>query len=130
MIAKYVHEYATDWDLCLDDIQLQYNIRPQETLGFSPFEMIFGQKPRLPATMVSNELHEYLDERKARINQRQNKVVKRRRTIQRAKMRSIKTKILVGDVVFYKNLFRKNKLDDKWSGPYIVVKAFDCEIFK
>jgi hypothetical protein len=126
IISKYVHEFQMEWDTCLEDIQFQYNIRPQESLGFSPFELLYGRKPNMPVMMNTSDLHEYANERKSRISNRQMDVLKKKREIQRRNAKSIKTRICIGDVVYYKNLSRKTKFDEKWIRPYVVVKVLKC----
>jgi hypothetical protein len=89
------------------DIQFQYNIRPQETLGYSPFELFYGRKPNLPGFMQSSERHEYPNERIVRINKAQQEVMNKRRSIQRKSSKVLKTKLSIGDVILYKNLTKK-----------------------
>jgi hypothetical protein len=48
IIAKYMMDFKVNWDECLQTIRFHYNIRPQENIGFSPFELIFGRKPNTP----------------------------------------------------------------------------------
>ena len=37
-----------DWDSWLDSMTLAYNTSKQESLGVSPYEVVFGRTPRLP----------------------------------------------------------------------------------
>lgn len=41
---------ATDWDRHLPWLLLGYNCSPQQSTGYSPYELVFGAPPRLPAT--------------------------------------------------------------------------------
>ena len=130
IISKYIHENKTTWDKCLQDIRFQYNIRPQENLGFSPFELVFGRSPSIPVMLHSSNRSEYPMERNQRINKRQEDVMRKKRVAQRKARRIIDTKVKIGDVVLYKNLHKANKFDEKWIGPYIVVNVSKSGSFK
>lgn len=89
IISKFIFERKLDWDKCMMDIQFQYNIRPQETLGFSPFELLYGRKPKLPGFLKNMDRHEHSDERVKRINYQQQEVMKRRRKIQQRNAKNL-----------------------------------------
>ena len=52
MIRSVVTEYNDAWDECLPWILFAYREIPVETLGFSPFELLFGRDPRGPLTLL------------------------------------------------------------------------------
>ncbi|KAM0685437.1 hypothetical protein COBT_003353, partial [Conglomerata obtusa] len=66
-------------------------------------------------------------ERINKINKFQENVMWDRRDKQKIKFNPIKhqNKINVGDMVHYKNFLRKDKLDPKWCGPFIVQSTND-----
>ena len=123
IISKYVFKYECDWDDCLSTIRFQYNIRPQEGLGYSPFELLFGRKPNTPFLKIKSGQEESPDERIKRISERQKTVMDKRRTLQKMKVKKNKNILKVKDVVLYRNILRKGKLEPRWKGPYIVIKV-------
>lgn len=123
IIAKYVHKEGCEWDDCLPVIRFQYNIRPQENIGYSPFELLYGRKPNTPFLLNNEKRNENFMERIERINKRQVEVLEKRRKEQKLKTKERKTNFNLGDVVLYKNILRKGKLEQKWIGPYIVIKV-------
>lgn len=48
ILAKNAHQNQEKWDPYLDIICFNYNIKFQESLGCSPFELLFGRLPFLP----------------------------------------------------------------------------------
>ena len=46
MIRKFVHEDARNWHQWLDPLLFAVREVPQASTGFSPFELIYGRKPR------------------------------------------------------------------------------------
>ena len=48
IISSFVSQHRDDWDLWIDIAVYAYNTSPQESTGFSPFELVFGHPARLP----------------------------------------------------------------------------------
>ena len=48
ILSSFVSEHKDDWDLWIDIAVYAYNTSPQESTGFSPFELVFGHPARLP----------------------------------------------------------------------------------
>ena len=48
MLAAFVSKCQDDWDLWLDPMVFAYNSSRQESLGISPYEVLFGRTPRMP----------------------------------------------------------------------------------
>ena len=46
MIRKFVHEDARNWHQWLDPLLFAVREVPQASTGFSPFELLYGRKPR------------------------------------------------------------------------------------
>ena len=46
MIRKFVHEDARNWHQWLDPLLFAVPELPQAATGFSPFELLYGRKPR------------------------------------------------------------------------------------
>ena len=130
IISKYVEENGVEWDECLNTIRFHYNIRPQESLGFSPFELIFGRKPNTPIMEMKSKDNESCSERVKRINNRQLDVMNKRREIQKKKVKELKYKLVTGDFVLYKNRNRNSKFDAKWIGPYVINRLEVLDVIK
>lgn len=52
MIRKHVHNRALDRDLSLQTLLFLYQTIPLTSLGFSPFEVMFGGDVMTPVTVV------------------------------------------------------------------------------
>ena len=48
MLAAFVSKRQDDWDLWLDPMVFAYNSSRQDSLGISPYEVLFGRTPRMP----------------------------------------------------------------------------------
>lgn len=45
MIHKFIHDNSLNWDKWLDSVLFTVREVPQASMGFSPFELLFGRKP-------------------------------------------------------------------------------------
>ena len=53
-ISHYVNEFHNDWDQYISAIQLAYRSTPAEnSVGYSPFFLLYGRKARLPLNATS-----------------------------------------------------------------------------
>ena len=48
MLSSFVSSRQDDWDLWVDSVVYAYNTSLHESLGLSPYEVVFGRTPRLP----------------------------------------------------------------------------------
>ena len=48
MLVKYIKDNKASWDELLDTCTFAYNTAEHESTKFSPFELMFDQKPLLP----------------------------------------------------------------------------------
>jgi hypothetical protein len=48
MLRAYVNDKGTDWDQHLPLAELAYNTAVQDSTGFTPFSLSYGENPRLP----------------------------------------------------------------------------------
>ena len=48
MLTAFSSKHKDDWDLWLDSVVFAYNTSRHESLGISPYEMVFGRLPRMP----------------------------------------------------------------------------------
>ena len=137
MLRKLCSERPKDWDRYLPAILFAYREVPQSSLGFSPFELLYGRTVRGPMTILkelwSNEtdspeikttyqyivdLRERLDETcKLAQNELSKSQVKGKKYFDRkAKPR----KFNAGDQVLVLLPMESNKLLVKWQGPFKV----------
>ena len=60
MLAIYVNKDQNDWDQHLSKLAFAYNTAEHKTTKFTPFELIFLRKPKLPIDLFINE-HELVE---------------------------------------------------------------------
>ena len=52
MIRCFIEENLEDWDELLAPLAFAYNTAVHSTTKVSPFEMVYGRKPRLPIDLI------------------------------------------------------------------------------
>uniref|UniRef100_A0A8C3P213 Gypsy retrotransposon integrase-like protein 1 n=1 Tax=Chrysemys picta bellii TaxID=8478 RepID=A0A8C3P213_CHRPI len=55
MVHKFVNEHSSDWDLVLQQLLFIYRAVPHPSLGFSPFELIYGHEVKGPLQLVKQQ---------------------------------------------------------------------------
>ena len=55
MLKKFVSRNQKDWDQYLPYLLFAYREVPQETTGFSPFELLYGRRVRGPLDVLREE---------------------------------------------------------------------------
>ncbi|KAL4240541.1 hypothetical protein ACF0H5_001333 [Mactra antiquata] len=135
MLRTLEPEKKSDWKSYIASLVFAYNATKHETTGFSPFELMFGRKPRLPIdTMFSvddvNSLKsEYVKDLQVKMQLSQDiatKVSEKSREKQK-KLYDKKAKAVnlkVGDQVLVKILAFSgpHKLSDKYEDKLYVIK--------
>lgn len=135
-LKNYLRAYANfdrdNWDDWLKFGTFAFNTTPHSATKISPYELLFGRKPNLPAGMsgtpeILYNYDDYLAEIKHKL-QNANRVAQD--NLQLAKLRSKKyydkntetTTYNVGDMVLLKANHNKigRPLFEKWAGPYLV----------
>ncbi|XP_033729482.1 uncharacterized protein LOC117318627 [Pecten maximus] len=148
MLRKMSAERPKDWDRYLNSLLFAYREVPQESLGFSPFEMLYGRAVRGPMMILKELLtkeipddeikttYQYVIDLKEKMEEtcqiamehlKDAKVVQRRHFNRRAKSRELKA----GDKVLVLLPTKANKLLLQWRGPFEVIEkvgAFDYRI--
>ncbi|CAM4532736.1 unnamed protein product [Lepidochelys kempii] len=141
MLKTFMNQHPQDWDKYLPHVLFAYREVPQESAGFSPFELLYGRRVRGPLDLMRDEwegkatpdgesvvenvliFRERLAELMglARENlaraQRKQKVWYDRTARARA--------YATGDPVMVLIPVRKNKLQAAWEGPFKVVKQLN-----
>ena len=54
MLRKICSEKPKDWDRCIPALLFAYREAPQESLGFSPFELLYGRTVRGPMAILKD----------------------------------------------------------------------------
>lgn len=142
MLGTLAEEQKTRWKDHLQAMVFAYNCTRSETTGHSPFELMFGRTPRIPADVKfglrekedGKTYNEYIEDLRSKM-QEAYKIVKSsiEKTQGRSKARydeKMKGVALeVGDSVLVKKVRfgeGKHKLADKWEETvYIVIKKKD-----
>lgn len=78
ILSKTVHKYPKRWDTYLRIIKFNYNIRYQESIKSSPFQLLYGRHPNLPNIMLQNKQEELSIERIKRIAKFQEEIMQKR----------------------------------------------------
>ena len=133
-LTEYLKQYvkkAKEWPKWLPICQLAYNCAEHETHSFSPHELVFGRKARIPSSFpIGQEFlsyHEYLDDTTRNINELQ--TLAALNSVQ-AKFKSkyyydrrLNTKhFRVGEMVYCLKEPKKGKLASEWIGPFEIIK--------
>jgi hypothetical protein len=53
MIKTSINDQHSNWDEILPQLQYAYNVSVHSTTGVTPFFMMFGREPKLPADLIS-----------------------------------------------------------------------------
>ena len=146
MLKKFVSRSQKDWDEYLPYLLFAYREVPQETTGFSPFELLYGRCVRGPLDVLREDwtgdketavpVATHVLEMRERLAEMTELVAKHTTVSQRkqkqqydknAKSRSFQT----GDQVLVLLPLAANRLKLQWTGPYKVTRkvgAVDYEI--
>ncbi|CAM4553814.1 unnamed protein product [Lepidochelys olivacea] len=141
MLKTFMNQHPQDWDKYLPHLRFAYREVPQESTGFSPFELLYGRRVRGPLDLMRDEWEgkatpdgetvvEYVlifRERLAELMGLARENLARAQRKQKvwydrtARARAYAT----GDQVMVLIPVRKNKLQAAWEGPFKVVKQLN-----
>ncbi len=139
-ISHYVNEYHNDWDQYITAIQFAYRSTPAEnSVGFSPFFLLYGREARLPldVTLLSKcnypdrSLREHIQGLVSQLEivreiSKQHTERNQSKMKERYDMRTKDVPYEVGDLVWVYIPALQQGLSKKlmkfWSGPYLLVK--------
>ena len=143
MLGTLEHERKRDWKKYLPSLVYAYNATKHESTGYTPFELMFGRKAKLPIDSVfhldnredtiTSDYVKDLKERLETSHEIANKALQKARQKQKTQYdkKAKATTILVGDTVLVKILAYegKHKIADKFEiDTYKVVSQPDEEI--
>lgn len=138
MLRKVSTNRPREWDRLLPSILFAYRELPQDTLKFSPFELVYGRTARGPMSILKDlyirrdleeevkSAYQYVTDLEQRIvdavhvaqgHYQLSAAESQERSAQKTVMRTLK----VGDKVLIFLPLTKNKLLMQWKGPYEVV---------
>lgn len=139
MLKKMCEEQPTQWDRYISPLLFAYREAKQESLGFSPFEIIYGKSVRGPLTILKElwtkdvpqdevkttyqyviDLNQRLEETMKLAQSELRKSQKKYRHYANQKTRDRQFK--VGDKVLLLLPTDNNKLLMQWKGPYDVTE--------
>ena len=143
MLRKVSADQPKKWDRLLPGVLFAYREVPQATTGLSPFEMVYGIKPRGPLSLLrdlwlqpdyddieSKTHYQYVLDLKQRIESncelacvrtKEQQALSKHYYDQKSKVRSLS----VGDEVLLFLPTSASKLLAKWKGPYKVVEKVE-----
>ena len=144
MLKKVVHANPEQWDRYIPALLFAYRELPSESTGFSPFELLYGRRPRGPIDLLariwsgdqeedqSKPLYQYVSDLKSIL---QESISVATENIQAAARRYKATfdkqtqvrSFQVGDEVLVLLPSDTNKLLMQWKGPYVVKEVHGCD---
>ncbi|CAM4574270.1 unnamed protein product [Lepidochelys olivacea] len=136
MIRKFVNEHSNDWDLVLQQLLFAYRAVPHPSLGFSPFELVYGREVKGPLQLVKQQWEGFTPSPGTNIldfvtnlqNTLRTSLALARENLQdaqkeqkawydkHARERSFK----VGDQVMVLKALQAHKMEASWEGPFMV----------
>lgn len=139
MLKRMCSERPRDWDKYINPLLFAYREVPQESLGFSPFDLLYGRTVRGPMTILKElwtkeipdedvkTTYQYVLDLRTRLEEtcdiaRQNleKASKRQHKYYNRKTQDRQMK--EGDRVLVLLPTKSNKLLMQWKGPYSVIQ--------
>jgi hypothetical protein len=147
MLKRMCDERPRDWDRYIPALLFAYREVPQESLGFSPFEMLYGRSVRGPMSVLKElwsgdvteddvkSSYQYVLELRDRL---QDTCELAHEELKRAKLKqktyydrkTKKRSFRIGDSVLLLLPTDNNKLLMKWKGPYSVVEKVSENDYK
>ncbi|PIK63031.1 hypothetical protein BSL78_00038 [Apostichopus japonicus] len=138
MLRRMCSERPSDWDRYLPALLFAYREAPQESLGFSPFELLYGRTVRGPlcilkelwtGTNISDEVkttYQYIVDLRERLDSTckiaQEELAKSSKRYRRYyNARAKERKFKVNDDVLLLLPTEHNKLTMQWKGPFRIV---------
>ncbi|XP_060126466.1 uncharacterized protein LOC132591526 [Zootoca vivipara] len=142
MLKTYSINHPNDWDERLQHFLFGYREVPQESTGFSPFELLFGRQPQGPLDLMkaawsgeeqidSPDVVTYLQELQSDLQELREQAAHNLQQAQRrqkqwydahARDRTFQP----GDSVLVLRTRRRKKLEMSWDGPFKVVEKISA----
>jgi len=142
MLGKMVSDHQRDWDSFLPTVLCAYRASKHESTGFAPYELVMGQKPRMPIDIILGNVSEdrpkhktfvdYVEDLREQLMKshqiaREHLGAAADRRKQEYDLKVKPRSFQVGEKVWYLYPRRYTAKSPKWQkhyiGPYEVVKA-------
>lgn len=135
-LKNFIDQNQTDWDTWLPFASFSYNTTPHSTTKFTPYELVFGNKPEIPSSLNQTpEFHytydTYMDNLKYRLQKSneiaRNNIIGSKQTSKASYDKKIKNYVFkVGDKVYLKRERetpgRSCKLSSCYVGPFKITE--------
>uniref|UniRef100_K7EXE6 Gypsy retrotransposon integrase-like protein 1 n=1 Tax=Pelodiscus sinensis TaxID=13735 RepID=K7EXE6_PELSI len=138
MLKMYVDRRQNDWDVLLPYLLYAYRSVAQDSMGFAPFELLYGRQVRGPLDLIRDAWEgnvevagqpamESVTQFKDRLKEMMELVRENLSDSQGAQKAwydrdAVERAFEIGDLVLVLDPVRRNKMQDVWSGPYEVVE--------
>ncbi len=137
-LASFVDDTTLDWENFLPALMLSYNTSYHSTIATTPFELLFGEKPRMPSFPNPEIQRTYYGESSAaeryQLLQKLRFLAKNIATDQGGKIKdnfdksALPHEFKINDLVWYEDytpLVKNAKLTPKWQGPAKITEIND-----
>ena len=134
-IARRLHEHGHEWDRVVNQVQFCYNTAIHSTTGHSPFFLTHGREPILPVhVLLGHRPSDITSQHSEFAKDLQIKFTKAYKSVQdlthqaqksQAHYYDRKTRFrnyAPGEMVMMKNPRRDSKVDNRYLGPFVVIK--------
>jgi transposase InsO family protein len=132
VMAKKIQEDVSTWDLYLNQALAAIRFHVNESSRFSPFYLLYNRDVVLPLDTILQPRRRYMgeDQHQIALQEQHKAFVRVHRNMKAAKKRqkeiadrhSKEVRFEVGDSVYLKNHRRTNKLENKWTPYYRIIK--------
>ncbi len=142
MLKRRASERPKDWDKYINALLFAYREVPQESLGFSPFELLYGRTVRGPMSVLKDlwsekelddtvkSTYQYVLDLRQKLEQtceiaRENLSKSSKRYAKYYDRKARDRKYAVGEKVLVLLPTDNNKLLLQWKGPYSIVEVLN-----
>ena len=132
-LRQFVGKNYEIWDRFLPYFAMEYNTTTNSSTGFTPYELIFGRKARLPSSIYKERgckrtYTDFSQEMKTKLTEiheiaRKNLIESKEKRKQKYDRNAIEWQPMWGEMVLVRNIQTGvgQKLQGIWRGPYEVV---------
>ncbi|XP_040209167.1 uncharacterized protein LOC120940401 [Rana temporaria] len=141
MLCTFVHSQGKDWERYLPHLLFAYREVPQESTGFSPFELLYGRRVRGPLDLIRETWEgkiadpevsvvdyvlKFRDKMETLVGIVRENMTKAQTNQKQWYDRNARERTFnVGQQVYALLPLRKNKLQAAWEGPYTITQRLN-----
>ena len=145
-LTPFVQNNRADWDKHLNAIVFSMNSSIHSTLGFSPFELVYGMKPRFPLSnpiqlfdisSVPQDYQSYIKQQRSTVEKIREQVKlntekAHAEMIRKANAQTHAISVEIGDYVYLaaNSSVLGSKLNDKFEGPFVIHEIISPHMVK